>query len=319
MSPLIRATASLPLSNLAYWERSIRDEQWLAQRAHADSKERGWRALFPSIGAKEKAEPSRLLTWIDLSSHDGHVRERTLRTLSGAAPNSFFLALAVRRLNDWVPQVRAAAREAIPELARGSDPEHVVDVLCALLPAWTAWGRMEDVDKRLMAELMSVERVAELLKRRLISSAAGPMSSVLSQALRAPLLDESLAMIAHEATQPAVRARSYRTLLLRKAVWVEGRRWQWTDVRYCQGRFNNVMGERPLTGRKPPDLMALLGSAAADLSAVVRRVAAEALVREMGTLGSTALPLARQLAGDASPSVAERGSFVLQRLAANPG
>ncbi len=319
MSALIRATLSLPLSNLAYWERSIRDEHSLARRAYADSRARGWRALFSFTGAKERAEPGSLLTWIDLSSHDGYVRERTLRTLSGAAPNSFFLALAARRLNDWVPQVRAAAREAIPKLARTSDPENVVDALCAMLPAWTSWGRMEEMDKQVMAELTSIDPVAELLTHRLISSAAGPMSSVLSQALRSAFLDENLAKMATDAIQPAVRARAYRALLVRKAVWVEGRKWQWTDVRYCLGRLNNVFGERPLTVRRPPVLMELLDSAATDPSPVVRRVAAEALVREMSNLGSSALPLARKFAGDTSPSVAERGVFVLQRLAAHSG
>ena len=319
MSALIRVTASLPLSNLVYWERLIRDEHALARRAYADSRMRGWRELLPFTSAKERAEPGILLSWVDLSSYDGYVRERTLRTLTGAAPNSFFFALAARRLNDWVPQVRVAAREAVPRLARTSDPEHLVDALCAMLPAWTSWGRMEDADRQVVAELMSLERVAELLKHRLISAAAGPMSSVLSQALRAAFLDENLAEIATEAIQPAVRARAYRALLMRKAVWVEGRKWLWTDVRYCQGRFSKVFGERPLAVGRPPLLMELLDSAAADLSSVVRRVAAVALVREMSNLGSAVLPLARQFAGDTSPSVAERGVFVLQRLAANPG
>lgn len=319
MSALIRATSSLPLSNLAYWERSIRDEHSLARCAHADSRARGWRALLSFSAVKTRAEPGRLLTWIDLSSYDGFVRERTLRTLSGSAPNSFFLAMAARRLNDWVPQVRAAAREAVPKLARASDPENVVDALCAMLPAWTSWGRMEDLDKQVIAELTSIDRVAELLTHRLIASAAGPMSSVLSQALRSAFLDENLAQIAAEAIQPAVRARAYRALLVRKAVWVEGRTWQWTDVRYCLGRLNNILGERSLAVRRPPVLMELLDSAATDPSSLVRRVAAEALVREMSNLGSAVLPLARRFASDISPSVAERGVFVLQRLAAHSG
>ena len=137
------------------------------------------------------------------------------------------------------------------------------------------------------------------------------MSAVMSQSLRAPTLDQHLLEIATKAIQPSVRARAYKALILGKAVWVEGRQWQWTDVRYCQGRLKNVLSERPLS---TPTLPEFLSSAAADRSSIVRRVAAEALVREMSSLGNIALPLARQLAGDSSTAVAERGAFVLKQL-----
>ena len=314
MSTLVRATSALPLSNLAYWERLIRDEFEFARRVRSVPEPRGWRALLPFSGSKGTDRPARHLTWIDLNSWDGRERERTLRTLAGPAPNGFFLALAARRLNDWVPQVRAAARETIPRLALSSDPEHVVDTLCAMLPTWIAWGRAEELDRQVIATLVTSQTVAASLKRRLIVSTAGPMSVILSQALRTPVLDEDLAQIAAKAVQPAVRARAYRALLIGKAVWVDARRWQWTDVRYCQGRLTNVLGERPLT--VSPVLLETLITAAADHSSLVKRVAAEALVREMGNLGDSVLPLARRFAQDPSPPVAERGAFILQRLAA---
>lgn len=317
MSALVRVTAMLPLQNLAYWERLIRGEFELARRTSAVQESSGWRALIPFGGSTERAESERFLTWIDLSSWDGYVRERTLRTLAGPAPNSFFLSLAARRLNDWVPQVRAAAREAVPRLARTTDPEQVVDMLCAMLPTWTSWGRVEPLDKQVMTEFASIEGVAFALKRRVTSATAGPMAAVLSQALRTAVLDRHLTRIAGEAVQPAVRAKAYRTLLLGKAVWVDGRRWQWTDIRYCQGRLTNILAERPLSDT--PALLDVLNAAAADRSSIVRRVAAEALVREMSSLGGAVPPLALRFADDPSPAVAERGEFVLKRLAANPG
>ena len=134
MSALVRITAVLPLSNLSYWERLIRDEFLVAWRAEAHSKNRGWRALFaPSVRAAKDAQSGRHLTWIDLSSHDGYGRERALRTISGPAPNAFFFALAAKRLNDWVPQVRAAARETVPVLARASDPSRTLYARCCRL------------------------------------------------------------------------------------------------------------------------------------------------------------------------------------------
>jgi hypothetical protein len=314
MSALTRVTAALPLANLPYWEQLIRDEFSMTQRSVVPPKERGWLAkqLFAASRHGKRTEPVRFLTWIDLSSFDGHVRERTLRTLVGPAPNSFFLGVAARRLNDWVPQVRMAARATLRPLAQASNPEHVVDVLCAILPMWTTWGRAEQLDRQTVLELLSIERVAELLKRRLISEPAGPMSTILSQVLRTPVLDNHLVEIANDAVQPAVRARAQRALLFGKAVWVEERHFHWIDVGYCKGRMQNVLGERALTRTLP--LMERLESASLDPSSIVRRVAAEALVGEMNGLGSSALPLARRLAADASPKIAERAAFILQRI-----
>lgn len=319
MSELVRVTSVLPLPNLAYWESLMRNEFefGLAQSTRSAPEKGGWRVLNSFGRPAQEAEPHRFLTWIDLSSWNGHVRERTLRTLTGPAPNSFFLSLAVRRLNDWVPQVRAAAREAVPRLAQATDPEQVVDMLCAMLPTWTSWGRVDPSDKQVMMELVSMKAVASELKRRVTGSPCGPMTAVLSQALRTAALDGCLMQIAEEAVQPVVRAVAHRTLLAGKAVWVDGHSWRWIDIRYGRKRLDHMFAERPL--QEVPAFLDVLNAAAADRSPIVRRIAAQALVREMGHLGEAVLPLVRRLAEDASPSVAERGEFILKRLTAQVG
>lgn len=311
-SHLIAATSALPLSTLAYWERVIRSELEIARHAPLTAKPKGWRALLSLRRSKAEASPGRHLTWIDLISGDGRERESALRTLVGPAPNRFLFALAARRLNDWVPQVRAAARETIPRLALNSDAEYVADALCAMLPTWVAWGRIHVDDRQVLVKLLASPAVVASLARRVTDSTAGPMTTILSQALRTPALDAGLAHIAAKAVQPAVRAQAYRALLSGKAVWVESRAWKWTDVRYCRGRATTVLGERLLAVSS--DLAETVWSAANDRSSLVRRVAAEALVREMDRLGDAVLHLARRLAQDPSAAVAERGAFVLQRL-----
>lgn len=311
MDELVRVTSLLPLSNMARWEYVIRYELSFAKHALADTKKVGWRSLF-LFSAVKNVERTRLLSWIDLSNADGYARERTLRTLDGPAPNGFFFALAVRRLNDWVAQVRGAAREVVPALARASDPRYVVDALCALLPAWSSWARMDESDSRTIIDLIAIKGVAQELIDRVISSPTGPIPQALSQVLRTSVLDEHLMEIAMRAVQPAVRAKAYRVLLLREAAWVDGSRWRWTDVRYCEGRLEKTHGSRPLT--VAPVLLDSLNAAASDRSSIVRRVASEALVREMYTPGIPALVLARRFAADDSSSVAGRGEFVLKKL-----
>ncbi|MBT9547812.1 MAG: hypothetical protein IV090_20655 [Candidatus Sericytochromatia bacterium] len=292
MSPLVEATSRLSLSQMESWERCLRRELHNTQH-----------------------QPTSL-TWLDLCSGDGYIREETLNALSGAAPNRFFLALALRRLNDWVPQVRAAARKQLPLIANASDPEQVVDVLCATLPHWDSWGRMEDADKQVILELISPEKVLIALKFRLISSKSGPMTTILVQACRTPALDPYLAEIAHRAIQPAVRAKVYRLQLSRKNVWFEGKKWEWTNLRDCKGRFKPIHFERALSVDSP--FLETLKLAATDPSPMVRRVAGEMLIRELNTIsaetGADVRNLAELLASDTSVSVAEQGKFVLKRL-----
>ncbi|OGA83277.1 MAG: hypothetical protein A2711_14575 [Burkholderiales bacterium RIFCSPHIGHO2_01_FULL_63_240] len=301
ISALVQATSPLPLMHLAHWEQMIRDEFTHAVR----SPTRHWREAW--VGQR------RFLTWIDLVSWDGYVRERVLRTLSGPVPNGFFFVLALRRLNDWVPQVRAAAREKLPQLARDSMPEHVAEALCAMLSTWTSWGRLDEVDRRILVTLLDLPKVDELVKHKVISSAAGPMAFMLSQVTRSEVLDGHLPDIAEKAVQPAVRAFAYRALLAGKVVWVKKQQWTWTDVSACKGRMQKILDERPLVAQHAS--LTLLTSALADRSPIVRRIAGEVLVREAADLGDAALPLVRQLAADASPGLAERGAFILRSLA----
>lgn len=300
MSALIEVTSRLSLSNLDNWERLIR--QGLYQ-ASANSKPATW---------KFWNQPTPFLTWIDLCSGDGFKRERTLRALSGTAPNRFFFAMATRRLNDWVPQVRAAACEKLPSLAFASKPEDIVDVLCAVFPHWNSWGRMDADGKQTLLKIASIGAVTHSLKSRLVSATAGPLASVLVQAGQTSVLDADLPEIASNAIQPSVRARAYKSLLDGKVVWLAGRKWEWTDIRYCKGYFKPVLCDRPLCVKSP--LVETLRAASVDRSAAVRRVAADVLIRESGTIGSVALQMAALLASDSHPSVAERGNFALKKL-----
>ena len=300
ISILVDATSHLPLENLDAWERLLRWEVYKALEASKPSKWKFWEQPIP------------FLTWIDLCSGDGFKREKTLRTLSGAAPNSFFFALAVRRLNDWVPQVREAARDKLRDIAKDSDPEIVVDVLCVILPHWSSWGRMEDADKQILLGITSIEKVVHSLKSRVISATSGPMASILAQTGRTEILDKYLDEIAKKAIQPSVRAKAYRCLLEKKMVWFDGRKWKWTDKQYCKGRLGPILCERAISVASP--FLETLKRAVRDSSPMVRRVAGEILIQNLNLIGAESIRLAKLLASDSSPSVAERGRFALDRL-----
>ncbi|VAW60726.1 hypothetical protein MNBD_GAMMA10-1455 [hydrothermal vent metagenome] len=300
ISMVVNETSQLSLSNLDAWERIIRREMLRAEETSAPSMVKRW------------SRSARSVMWLDICSGDGFRREKTLRRISTGAPDSFFFALAVRRLNDWVAQVREAAREKLQIIAEGTDPEHVVNALCATLPHWNSWGRMEDADSQVLMKLISIDRVAEALKSKIVSSTCGPMASILVQVGRTEILDRYLGEIAKNAVQPSVRAKAYRCLLEGRMVWLSGRKWVWTDRQWGKSRYEPVHGERAVYAEN--SFIEILKLAASDRSAMVRRVAGELLIRELKVIGVEAIKLAELLASDSSASVAERGKFALNRL-----
>jgi len=211
-----------------------------------------------------------------------------------------------------VPQVREAARQILPLIVKESKPVHVVEALCITLSNWNSWGRIEEQDKQVLLEIISSKDIGETLKFMIISSASGPMASLFTQIGRTSILDERVIEIAEKAVQPSVRAKAYRSLFEKRMVWVEGRKWEWTDIKYCQGRLMAVVSERKLATTIP--LLDLLEKSSLDRSSIVRRVAAEFLIRELENMGGESLRLAKNFASDKSPSVSERGVFALKKI-----
>lgn len=300
MSELVEVTSQLSFSSFDYWERIIRSEFSSVTRESTPPKWKVW------------SKPKELVTWLDLISWDGYKREKALLALSGAAPNTFFFSLAVRRLNDWVPQVRKAARDKLPEIARSTDPKYVVDALCVALSNWHSWGRIEDADKEVILEIISENQIAKSLRSKLIKSASGPMPSLFSQLGRTKILDGHIEEIAKSAIQPSVRAKAYRSLFEGRIVWIEGRKWVWTNIRYGEGRLKPIVGERKLEIETP--LEELLKKSSEDRSSIVRRVSAEILIRELDKPGIKARVFAEHFASDNSHAVSERGEFALRKL-----
>lgn len=297
---LNRATSAVASGKLNVWERTIRNELLAAQHGRSAGSWKFWE------------KPTRFASWLDLCNADGWKREAVLRAASGPAPNGLFLAFAIRRLNDWVPQVRAAARENLLRMATASDPQHVADALWAQLPHCSSWGRLDGSDLHVLTELIALKGPSRALHDRLLTATAGPGPVVLAQAARTAALDSWLEETASLAVQPAVRATAFRFLFERRASWSVGREWKWIDLKWCIGRLEPVLQTRELTVRS--DVYKLLQLALNDASAMVRRVGADALVGNLASLRESAIVLAEQFATDRNASVAERGQYAVAKL-----
>ncbi|NET10306.1 MAG: hypothetical protein F6K09_19425 [Merismopedia sp. SIO2A8] len=304
-SDYVKATSLLPLSKLEYWEQAFSHEIWKG----VHSQQSGW-GVF-SIH-RNPFRNRLLLPWLDCCSGDGYQREEAVRAASEGAPNSFIFALLLRRLNDWVPEVRAVAREQISIIATNTKPRHVAEALWVILPYLHTWRRLKDDDLEALINLLSLEDVPSQLASRLIHVTAGPAATVLGQVGRSPVLDSYLPTISEKAIQPSVRAKAYRSQLEERIVWVEGRKWVWTDLRWCQGHYEPILGEREIHVHR--SFLETLTRAARDRSSIVRRVAGDTLIANLNAVGVDAIQIARVLSEDPYPSIAERGKFALERL-----
>ena len=302
LATFIEESKRLPLTRIGNSEHAIRA---ITYQIGAPKKRPFWTQRQP---AHDNA-----FMWFDLFSGDGYRRERVIRQTTEGAPNAFLLAVFLRRLNDWVPQVREAAREAAPLVLEKTAPNVLMDVLWVTLPVRTSWRRMSRVDGQVLDTAIEVSGVPEALVARLSTATAGRATSILRQAARQSTLDPFLSRLAESAIQPSVRAVSYRMLLEKCAVWPDGWHWQWIDKSLGRRIRKPTLAERPIT--TSIDHPAVLAAAVSDKSPLVRRVAGGILIANRDILGADELALARQLAADAYPSVASRGKFVLDHLA----
>jgi hypothetical protein len=78
--------------------------------------------LFPKSSELEVLQRTPDLEYLFLFHGDGHLREAALKKMEGGAPNAFCFAAIAWRLNDWVPQVREAARNCALRVFPVTDP-----------------------------------------------------------------------------------------------------------------------------------------------------------------------------------------------------
>ncbi len=253
------------------------------------------------------------VSWLDLVSADGFERERALQSLSGPAPDAFWLTVMMRRLNDWVPEVRAACQAKLREVALASDPQAVVAALVVTFSHWLSWRQLDEDSRAAALQLLDSAAVLKAFVDRLHRSGAGPNAHCLAQANGAGALDPHLKQLASEAVQPAVRATACRWLMDGEASWVLKSRWVWTDKNQSQGRWNREMARRPL--QHPIGTVDAMRIALNDPSPLVRRAVADRLIRALEHSTEPLTELAHRLATDPEPSIAERGRFALSRCA----
>jgi hypothetical protein len=246
--------------------------------------------------------------WLFLFHPDGYIREAALDAINGAPTSPFFVSALAWRLNDWVPPVRRAAKRCaervLPEVRADVAAKAALYLLDRSL-VWSRWSDEFDVLDSMFERKDVIEALTVLLEKQSV----GPLATCFRNILRHPNADEYLPRLAGGAVQPSVRALAYQCLIAGKATWTVGFEWTWVDKVYgLRKRIPTVETRDIRRTRLAADLIRI---AARDRSAVVRKVAADALIAARSQLPDEEALITR-LAKDRSPAVRSRADFMLR-------
>jgi hypothetical protein len=246
-----------------------------------------------------------------LFHHSGHVRQRALETLRTPPQTPFLLTALMLRMNDWVRQVRVAARFSAERLLPQTSPEVVAAAAPYLLDRWSKWGRWEAEGIAVLDAALQRPDVVAALVQRFRSKAPGSLATPLRHALRGPSLDPYLYELAHKAAHPSVRVVALRALINNRTTWPAGLRREWVDKTYGLSRLAVVLESRAVAHDYPT--APLIRAALKDRSAAVRRVAADAVIEQRALLPDVD-DLVDAMTVDPTPAIRDRGDFLRRKL-----
>ena len=316
LDTVIAGLGELPL---ALFDRVVREVVWRGRlhRQPAVIRETAGLWSLARFGLRDRGrgqldqlERKPDLAYLLLFHGDGHLRQAALERMSDPLPSPFFLVALVYRLNDWVPQVRAAAAAALARVGPATTVPAISEAMLFLLPRTDEWGRWLDQIAAFEA-LLARPDVAEMLADRIGTAITGPMARVLRHALRRPAMDAHLLRLAREGRQPAVRALALTVLTEGEARWPVGLRTEKKWIDKSMGRYVLVRQERTRPITHPIPIEELIEIGARDKAAPVRLAAATALARHFDAIPD-GRRRAEALAEDKNRSVRERAAYLLR-------
>ena len=301
-SAITAAEWEIPDIGGLYREPAIRTGIWPFSRKTRSARSTALEALV------ERPELSHLFIF----HGDGHLREAALRNCSDTPESPFQFVALVYRLNDWVEQVRNAARERANSVFPKTSAEVVAEASLFLFTQMQQLKRWGDDECAILEAALFRPDVLEALANLLVQRHAGPLGRILRQALARPGLETFLPRLAREAAQPMVRAVSLETLIKRRARWQEGHEFRWIDKPYGIGRQVRKYAQRPVEHQLCIETLMREGSR--DRAVEVRRAVARGLIDLRHELSPAMKEVGRQFLQDRSPAIREKAEFYLGYL-----
>lgn len=257
------------------------------------------------------AEPD--LAWLLTFHGNGYARQAALDALSSPPLCPFEFVAVVYRLNDWVPQVRDAAKRYAENQLSEANPETIAESAFFLIPQMTLFRRWDEQAASVVRESIYQQHVLCELKSKLLAQRGGKVGAVLRLLLKHPDLDSSLEKLAFTAHLPVVRAIALETLLMGRAQWLVGYRREWLNKALGISRRAPSFKSRAV--HVEFELGRALSAGCADKSSTVRRVLADFLVSRRGRFTPDMARACVELKNDQNAAVRSRIDFLDRELA----
>lgn len=287
-----------------FFKSIFRRRRQASAKPVAPRHQNGRGAVFDGL----KTDPS--IAWTVLQHPDGYLREAALKALTGPITLSSELLGIAERLNDWVPEVRAAALDATQRLFPTAGPDVVEEAAPYLLSRWGAWQRWDSDGVAAVDALVGQPEIIN----RIIHSLENKRSRIVSwqfvHLLRHDWIDAYLPHLAQFAVQPPVRKLAFATVLQGEAKWRSRFVRSAEEIKYSIDKSTVVFESRPLAASV--DRTVLVERGLRDRFAAVRWLAAGALVENLVEISDRERTITRLLT-DKSHSVRERGKFLARR------
>lgn len=249
------------------------------------------------------------LEYLYIFHRDGRIREQALDRIHGPIPNEFLVAAIAWRLNDWVPEIRAAAMRCAERCFEKTNPQILAQfslLSSRQLPTWERWTTTE---RDLLYALLRSAKVIEEMARLLTTGYRGPLPSAFAKILQYADIDRFLEKLATEAVHPGVRAIALKALIDGAASFTTGMHWRWVDKSMGRRRREPKFETRALAISADRRHFIRLGSA--DKSALVRRIALVGIVAHTRHEPEF-IELARSCLSDPSQAVRSRAEFIVK-------
>ncbi|WP_166507202.1 hypothetical protein [Frigidibacter mobilis] len=246
---------------------------------------------------------------------DGFIREAALNALAAPIRLPVVAYELMRRMNDWAPEVRAAAWSAIARCFRQTDPSVLAPAAWIVLLDARSWGRWQEGYFRLLDELFEHPGLFSALIMRLLNESRNGSGTVFRALCQSTEMDRCLVDLAARARQPHLRAGALNCISSGKVVWPLGKsRKVWVDKSLGEYKVVADYGSRPLSVHL--DLESILEQALRDRSAAVRKEALDALIlhRRDPRLRVLISHCLEAFAKDPRPSVRSRLEYLERNL-----
>ncbi|MBC7767414.1 MAG: hypothetical protein H7124_01365 [Phycisphaerales bacterium] len=175
----------------------------------------GWEGLNRAVEAErfviDRSQTDELLPLVLSVSGRGYIRESAVRNVRSVT-GPFALTLLVQRLNDWVPQVRAAAEAKLATLVPTLRPS-VITGCIETLWRFEGVGRASLAGRELVQALVHIANDVVGARDWLLQVRGDRAVGLVHGLLRTGVADEHMARVAQEHGHPRVRAIAAKAIL----------------------------------------------------------------------------------------------------------